>query len=90
MYYLITKYPAILLMFLIFSTADAQINPVYKIMKERGWIRYRGNDKTELIEQANKDVPICLGYNDTVENGKAITRDESKDLRDNERSKMLR
>jgi hypothetical protein len=59
-------FSAFVLIFLIFSTIEAQTNPVYKIMKQRGWIPYKGNDKAELIAHAIKEVPISLGYNDTI------------------------
>ncbi len=67
MYYLNKFCSAFLLTFLIFSTVEAQINPVYKIMIERGWTPLSKNDKTELThEQMDKEFIIIMGYNDTI------------------------
>jgi hypothetical protein len=51
----------------IFSTAQAQLNPVYKVMIERGWTPLLSNDKRELThEQMDKEYISSMGYNDTI------------------------
>ena len=62
------KYCAVLLLTLfIFSTLDAQVNPVYKVMIERGWIPSSISEKIKLThEQMDKDFTIIMGYNDTT------------------------
>lgn len=60
-------YTLLLLTFLIFSTAEAQINPVYKVMIERGWTPLSSNEKRELThEQMDKEYISSMGYNDTI------------------------
>lgn len=57
----------LLLTILIYSAADAQINPVYKKMIERGWIPFSEDDKTEMShEQLDKEFLIIMGYNDST------------------------
>ena len=51
----------------IFSTAEGQINPVYKVMIERGWIPILSNEKRVLThEQMDKEYLSSMGYNDTI------------------------
>jgi len=51
----------------IFSTAQAQLNPVYKVMIERGWTPLSSNEKRELThEQMDKEYISSMGYNDTI------------------------
>jgi hypothetical protein len=58
---------ALLLTFLIFSTVEAQVNPVYKIMRQRGWVPQSSNDKIKLTpDQVNEKFLISMGYNDTI------------------------
>ncbi len=67
MYYLCKSFVAFILMTLIFSTAEAQINPVYKIMRQRGWSSHIENGKTKLSSsQLNEESLISMGYNDTI------------------------
>jgi len=57
----------LILTFLIISITDAQINPVYKVMTERGWIPLSNNAKKELThEQMDKEFIVSMGYNDTI------------------------
>lgn len=52
---------------LIFSTAQAQLNLVYKVMIERGWTPLSSNENRELThEQRDKEYISSLGYNDTI------------------------
>lgn len=54
----------ILITFLIFSNVEAQINPVYKIMRQRGWTPQSINDKTKLTpNKVNEKFLISMGYN---------------------------
>ena len=51
----------------IFTIAKAQINPVYKIMKQRGWTPLSVNEKTKLThEQTDKAFLNSMGYNETI------------------------
>ena len=51
----------------IFSTAQAQLNPVYKVMIEGGWAPLSSNEKRELThEQMDKEYISSMGYNDTI------------------------
>jgi len=53
--------------FLIFPFVEAQVNPVYKVMIERGWIPFPNDDKIELTpEQMDKRFITSMGYNDSV------------------------
>lgn len=60
-------YKLLLLTLLIFSHAEAQINPVYKIMIERGWTPLSGNEFRELTyKQKDKKYIFSMGYDDKI------------------------
>ncbi len=56
-----------LIVFVFTLTCEAQINPVYKIMKLRGWISPLEKDLGKLTpDQYEKEVLVSMGYNDTT------------------------
>jgi hypothetical protein len=63
-----TKYLVYLMFtFLIFTTTNAQINPVYKTMRQRGWKPLTTIEKTELTQdKMRNEFLVSMGYNDTV------------------------
>lgn len=66
--------PVILLTVLTVSIVEAQVNPVYKIMRQRGWTPLTKNNQTKLTgAQMRKNTLISMGYNDsTISNLKKI------------------
>lgn len=67
MNYLRKFFTTLLFMLLIFSNVEAQVNPVYKIMRKRGWVPQPINNKTKLTpDQVNEKFLISMGYNDTT------------------------
>ncbi len=56
-----------LLTFFTVSIVEAQVNAVYKIMRQNGWVPQSINDKTKLTpDQVNEKFIISMGYNDTI------------------------
>ncbi len=56
-----------LLTFFTVSIVEAQVNPVYKIMRQRGWTPLTKNNKTKLTgAQMRKNILISMGYNDSI------------------------
>ncbi len=51
----------------VFTITEAQVNPVYKKMKQRGWTPLSSNIKTKINpDQLKSEFLISMGYKDTT------------------------